>query len=279
MREVTVIEVGVEFTLQELGVLANLLQLPTAAGIEENPIEALPDEVRSYVVDSVLAGLEARQVVTRENELIDVADPVKAILVAASVPGVVSIVSRQVNAVVDTTFLSVTPDLGVEVSAVAHTVYRLTPFAPSDLLARVLRLSDLHPMEAVSEGVVIDVSQEALDLCAQRILDGDDQGALDALGAARSETEALMRAIKAKRSSSQVTILHKPGEGRVEGGAIAWLDGGFRGIWTIEAIEDDDGPTGMIRIASGNSTEIARELFSYLPSAFSEEDPLASVSQ
>ncbi len=271
------IEVGVEFTLQELGILANLLDLPTAAGIEENPINELPEEVREYVVDSVLGSLEARQVVSRHDDQVEVAEPIKVIIAAASVPALVAVVSRQVDAVVDTTFLSVTPDLGVEVGSVAHTVYRLTPFAPSDLLARVLKLSDLHPMPEVAEGEVIELQQSALDQCAERILAGDDVGALEALGGSSTATEALLRALKAKRSSSQVTILHKPGDGRVEGGAIAWLDGGFRGVWTMEAIEDDQEPTGVIRISSADSSDIARELFSYLPAAFSEEDPLAPV--
>ena len=270
-------EIGVEFTLQELGILAELLDLPTAAGIEENPLSDLPDDVRQYVVDSVLGSLEARQVVNRAEDRIDVAEPIKAIMAVASVPGLVAVVSRQVDAIVDTTFLSVSPELGVEVSPVAHTVYRLTPFAPSDLLARVLKISDLHPMSEVAAGEVIEVRQGGLDQCAERLLAGDDAGALEALGGSSTASEALLRALKAKRSSSQVTILHKPGDGRVEGGAVAWLDGGFRGVWTMEAVEDADEPTDVIRISSADPTNIAKELFSYLPAAFSEEDPLTTA--
>lgn len=270
------IEVGVEFTQHELGVLANLLELPTAAGIENNPIDELTDEVRTFVVESVLGSLEARQVVSRTGDRVDVAEPIKVIVSAASMPGLVTIVSRQVDTIVDTTFLSVTPDLGVEVSSVAHTVYRLTPFAPSDLLARVLKLSDLHPMSRVVEAEALEVEQSALDSCAEHLVAGNDSSALEALGGPADAAEAFLRALKAKRSSSQVTILHKPGDGRIEGGAIAWLDGGLRGVWTMESVEQGQEPTGVIRIANIDAADIAKELFSYLPTAFSEEDPLAS---
>ena len=104
------IEVGVELTLQELGVLAELLDLPTAAGIENNPIDDLPDEVRGHVVESVLGSLEARQIVTRIGDQVEVAESIAIIITAASVPGLVAIVSRQIEEIVDTTFLSITPD-------------------------------------------------------------------------------------------------------------------------------------------------------------------------
>lgn len=272
-----VIEVGVEFTLHELGVLAQILELPTAAGIEDNPVGDLPDEVRSYVVDSVVASLEARQVVSRNGDTLVVADAIRAIVGAASVPGVVAVVSRQVDTVIDTTFLSVTPELGVEVSPVAHTVYRLTPFAPSDLLTRILRLSDLHPTSTVPAAVELEIAHDALDSCAQRMLEGDDAGAMDALGGPGTGSDVFLEALRAKRASAQVTILHKPGEGRVEGGAIAWMDAGFRGVWTVEALEEDHEPTGKIRIANVDSIDIAKELFSFLPKAFTEEEPLATA--
>jgi len=268
-------EVGVEFTLQELGVLANLLELPTAAGIEQNPIDDLPVAAREPVVDSVLASLSARQIVAGEGNEVEVAEPIKVIMGAASVPGLVAVVSRQVDTVVDTTFLSVTPDLGVEVASVAHTVFRLTPFASSDLLARVLRLSDLHPVPGVESVEPLELPQAQLEQCAESMLAGDDEAALLALGGPSDSTEAFLQALKAKRSSSQVTILHKPGDGRVEGGAIAWIDAGFRGVWTTEAVEEDGELTGIIRIESADSRELARELFTYLPDAFSQEDPLA----
>jgi len=269
-------EIGVEFTLQELGVIADLLDLPTAAGIEDNPIDDLPEELRGPVVESIIGSLEARQILTRTDDSVVVAEPIQLIVTAASAPSLIAIVSKQVDTLIDTTFLSVTPDIAVEVGAVAHTVYRLTPFATSDLLARVLRLSDLHPSSEMVEVEPLDLSQDQLEKCAEALLDADDPGALEALGGSNPSSDAFLRALKAKRSSSQVTIVHQPGEGRVEGGTIAWIEAGLRGVWTTEAVEEEGEPTGMVHIACADARDIAMEMFTYLPDVFSADEPLAT---
>ena len=63
-------EVGLELTAQELGVLSRILELPAAAGLEENPIDDLPEVAQGPVVEAVTAGLEARGIVTRRRTAI-----------------------------------------------------------------------------------------------------------------------------------------------------------------------------------------------------------------
>jgi hypothetical protein len=266
-------EVAVDLTLHELGVLRQLLELPNAAGIEEDPIADVPEQARSYVVDSVLSALRSRSIVTGEGDDLEVAEPIRLLMSVASQPGVLSLISRQVENIVDTVALAVWPDIAVETRAVGHSLYRLTPFESRDLLARILRLSDLHPTGPVDRGIVLTVASEALDAAAGHLLAGDDIAAAVALGGDPA-ADTFVEALKTKRAAAQVTILHRPESGRVEGGAVAWIDTGFNGVWTTEAVEADGEPTGDVTIRRVDAMDLVRELFSFLPAAFSEGDPV-----
>ena len=199
-------------------------------------------------------------------------------MTVASVPSLIGAVSRQIDEIIETTFLSVTPDLAVEITPVAHSVYRFTPFGPEDLLARVLRISDLHPVAKIDGANSMDVHQDRLDECADHLDNGDADAALSSLGGDPAHAAKLLDAMKTKRSSSQVTILHKPASGRVEGGSIAWIDAGFGGIWTMEELDGAGDTTGMIRIENRDSRELAVELFGFLPDAFTAEDAAVAAS-
>lgn len=265
-------EVWIDFTTEELLVLAELLEFDAppgagADGLHELAVAGNDELMRQAAVRS----LEARKVLMDGQ----VVDPISEVMSVLCNPGLLVAASVEQDGVVDTRFLGVMPEIAVEHQGLSVSLHRLTPFASRDLMSRILQFSNLRPYVADSE-VSFVVDEEVLDRAAGALDDNDHVGAeklLSDSGIAESDARTFVYALTMKHSSASIAVLHRPEDDRVEGGALTWIDAGIAGLWLTELA----GETGQLESASEkleirrvNARDLAAELLSYLPDAFAE---------
>ncbi len=269
-------DVAIDFSVEELVALALLLGQPLLPGLGEDPLAALDAGQRDAVLDSARRSLVARRVVVGEETsdhkiTLEVLGAVASLLAAASSPGILSRVEHEIDGRVETGFFMSVPEVSVEHSALVGGVHQLTPFATEDLLARVLDVCGLEERPAI-DAKPFATTLGALRQCGACVEQGDLDAARDALGD-NDAVSAFVRAVSTRTASSRVTILHRPDDTHVEGGELTWLDGGEHGLWITPTPDTgfgsdpdfDESLTLPVAIKPARATEIAEELFSYLP--------------
>jgi hypothetical protein len=262
-------ELSVDFTTEELVVLAGAAGTGLPVGLGD-PTDDLPKDVLDLLQERARAALIARRVLVAEEEDSE-PEPVEAVstlLRATASPGLLVTASLEQEGVVETRSYCALPDLSVEHQSLASSVFRFTPFATRDLLARVFRFVDLRPA-AVVDVPPFTVAAATLAGAAEQVVGHDHQQAVLALtgaGVPVASAEAFVEAIKAKRASASITVLFKPEESKVAGGQLTWIDAGLQGLWLTEQGSDDS----SLSVRSVAAEELSKELLSYLPDPFSE---------
>lgn len=266
-------EVGIEFTTEEILVLTELTGLQPPSGLGIDTFDDMPDAYRDYARESANRTLAARGVLAD-----GVANhAVVSVLEAAASPALLAICSVEREGVVETTFHTVTPELGVTHTCPAPSVHRFSPFTPRELMVRLLRTADLRPSDAadVSEFTVeVDALESSVESVAAGRLE-DAVSALVATGVPEPVSQAFCRAVLDLRGSASVTVLHKPTEESVEGGSLAWLDTGFSGLWVTEPEQGvENSEPVRVTVAPFSGERLAGELLGFLPEAFASSESL-----
>lgn len=265
-------EVSIDFTTEEILVLAELLELEPPPGIG---VDSLSDLAIANN-EALLRGAATRSLQDR-NVLVgdSVVQSVRDVMGALCAPGVMAAGSIERDGVVETRFFASLPDISIEHRGLSVSLHRLVPFATRDLLPRLLQFADLRPFSPDTE-VSFRVSEEVLDLAADA-LDAQQharaQEILQAGGVEADASVAFIRALSMKRTSTSVTVLSKPADDQVEGGALTWIDAGLAGLWTTEISLENEGVAvdhDVLVISLSSAEQVATELLSYLPDAFGE---------
>lgn len=279
--------VTIDFTVEALVVLCEVADVPGLPGLDPDPLGGLGAETREAVLDSARRSLVARRMIRADGDTFTLDPAVHAFLKVVSTPGIVVRAVHERDERIETRFVSAVPDVAVEHSVVLGSIQRFTPFPTDALLARVLRFLQLAERAAV-EADPFDVKAPDLTRVAEHLAADDRDAAREVLvggGAPVSSAERFLDALEARRSSSSITILHRPDEDHLEGGELTWIDAGDAGLWLTplpvpsdlgeargvdagEAARTDpvEGSEGdAIRVEPTSAALIAAELLSYLP--------------
>lgn len=278
--------VTIDFTVEGLVVLCELADLPGLPGLGSDPLGGLSAETRDLVLDSARRSLVARRMIRAEGETFVLDAAVHAFLEVVSTPGIVVRAVHEAGDRIETRFISAVPDIAVEHSVVLGSIQRFTPFPTDALLARALQFLQLVERPEI-QAEPFDISIADLTRVAEHLNAGDRVSAKEMLvggGALDSAAGKFLDALQARRSSSSVTILHRPDENHLEGGELTWIDAGNDGLWLTplpgvsdsSEVEEREGtrsaplPGGdgdSIRVEPTSAASIASELLSYLPGA------------
>jgi|GEM_PF-5225965 len=266
-------ETYIDFTSEEVLVLCELLSLDPPPGVG---VEGLADLALGGNEDALRTAATAS--LTARGVLADgkVADAVQEVMRTASNPGVMASVSAEVDNMIETRFIAAMPEIAVEHQGLSISLHRFIPIATRDLLPRILQFVDLRPYEPEQE-ISFTVSEETLDQVSDA-LDGHDHEAghqfLMADGVDEATARTFVIALTMRHSTASVTILHRPEDDQVVGGALTWLDAGLSGLWVSEVGNEDpaqgDEGDGTIEVRLTSAKSVAAELLGYLPEAFSE---------
>jgi hypothetical protein len=262
-------EVFVDLTSEEVLVVTELLDVepPPGVGAESLAELAIGGEP-SRLRDAALRSLRTRGIVTGGDRP-EVAPPVQAVIGPFASPGVMVAAAFEQRGLLETRFYAAQPEIAIEHRGLSVSLHRFTPFATRDLLSRVMRYVDLRPSIG-DDPVVFTVQEDRLDTVAERLDGQDTLGAVEELmkdGVAQTVAERFVDGLRAKRTSSSITILHRPTEDSVEGGSLSWIDAGLAGLWVtdVDAQSDD-----RVEIRLADARSVAAELLSYLPEAFGD---------
>ncbi|HEY3673672.1 MAG TPA: hypothetical protein VGN51_22240 [Acidimicrobiia bacterium] len=264
-------EVSIDFSVEELLLLAELLGQPALPGLDDAALAHLTPDARSAASDAALHSLMARRVVVSTAEgVTEVAAPVMSLLEVASAPALLGRAEHEVDGLMEIRFYLSQPDVSVEQTPLIGGVHRLTPFATEELLTRALGRC------ALTERPVVDADPITVTLGQLRATnDAVEAGEVDQARAALGGSDgaaAFVAALTTRVSSSRVTFLHRPTDTVIEGGELTWLDGGPGGLWltpTVDTDPDEDDLDAVldfeVEIAPATAAAIAAELHSYLP--------------
>lgn len=281
----------IDFTTEELLVIAEITGGPLPAGLEIESLDELPAAYRDYARQTAERTLRARRVV---QDGIDgrpvVVDAVRAMLEVVGSPGLLGVCALEEDGVVETRFFCASPELGVEHAAIATSVHRFTPFLTRDFLARLLRFADLRPAR-VPDVDPFEVPLSVLERVGESVSRGEvDAGRVLLMDAGVPEAAAAVfaAAFANKKSTVTVTVLTRPDPEKVVGGMLVWLDAGLDGNWVTEGVDDAGTVVGAGAGAGGGQSDIgspdpvvllrpesaeqmAAELLSFLPDAFGDD--------
>lgn len=275
-------EVFIELTTEETVVLceAGALGLPIA--FSDDPLGHVPESRQALAKSNANRALIARRALQAdETGSMKPIDAIATILEVSSTPGIIGLVTLELvdEEDVDVRTLAVMPELGVEMRKVGANLYRFTPFAPEDLVARIMRLLDLRPA-AVPSALAFTASFEALEKCGDIVEQGEES--LDAAVAALTDdgvaipvAHAFVDALSVRRGSTQIALFHKPADDVMEGGTVTFIDAGLAGYWQTEGA-DSTGPGDTPRTATVRTVDpqsLAAQVIAFLPEAFGETVP------
>jgi EspG family len=267
-------DVFIEMTTEEIVVLceAGGLGLPISLGDE--PLGHLPESRVFLAKANATRSLVARRALevdeAGENRPIEA---IRTILEVSSTPGIVGLVTLETveDEDLDVRTLAVMPELGVELRKVGTNLHRLTPFAPEDLVARIIRLLDLRPAGPVTP-LSFTASFDALETCGEAVEEGGAEGiaagiaALTANGVPAETAQVFVDALTIRRGSAQIAVFHKPTDTTMEGGTLSFIDGGMAGYWQTDAGEEGSGRIATVSTVDASS--LARQMLEFLPDAF-----------
>lgn len=273
-------ERSIAFSVEELVALSRIsgIRLPL---LGPNPLSHVRLAERSTVLDIANRSLRARDVVAGSGDAATVADPVLGLL------AIIGASALRAEAVVDHGRTFLRRYHCVPYASVEHQdddgVHRFTPFATIDLLARIARQVGLArrptfdaPPVRCPYGV-LQAAREAHDPTAAAAVFAEAELEVDA---------AMLAALVQGGSVVAVRLTRQVGPTRVEGGELAWLDAGERGLWLLPAVDQpfamrqptggvddadgaiDDGLASLeVEVAATDADTIAERLFSHLPEA------------
>src|SRR3954447_13982875 len=134
---------SLDFTTEDLLVLAELLDLPAPSGLGADPWQARPAEVRDYYRDAAVRSLAARRVLSSDGKDRQVVPAVRVLVEVLAEPGVLASVIVQDASRTDTAIFASQPRLSVEHTSAAWTVHRLQPFPTRLLVGQLLTAAHL----------------------------------------------------------------------------------------------------------------------------------------
>jgi hypothetical protein len=274
--ETEISEPSIDFSIEELVALAEMLELRGLPGLGAEPLEHLEPEFREPVLASARRALVARRfLIPTEEGGFEVARVVAHIVARTARSGIQIRALYEEPGRVETRWFAAEPDLAIEHGVAIGTVQRLIPFRTEQLLARVLEFCAIATRPS-NDAAAFSVDPTSVSAAIEAIADGNASGAVAILvagGADERSAGAFVEALGHRVSSASVTILHRPTEAVVAGGELTWLDCGDHGLWSTPALgdepgaSDDSGEGSPVVIAPTTAKEIAEELLSYLPGA------------
>jgi hypothetical protein len=266
-------EVSVELTYAEIHVLTRELGLGMPVGIAADDLE-LPEPVAARLAERARAALIVRRVVSVAGE---VNHAVQALLDLAASPSLAFAVEINSDGIVESHLLLNDPDLGVQISPIAPSVFRLTPYVTRDAIRRIIQLTNLQAVEAPAVSpiqlTVAQISQ------ATTLAQTDMATAISYIGSIGviADARVLAAALAHRRRTVSVTALHRPDDQMVEGGVLSWIDCGAKGNWHAETpiaigspVNDDH--HDMVMLTPRTAKDLVAEMIGYLPAAFSSFD-------
>jgi hypothetical protein len=269
-------DVSIDFSTEELVALCGLLGVGLPPGLAEATVDVLSPS--PAIEAAATRSLIARHAVEPGDDEPRVVGPVTQLLLAATTPGLICRAEHETGGQVTIRVFTATPEVTVEHRELSPGVHRLTVYSAAELLLRVLDFCQLTT-RAVPDVGGFEVAAGDLDRCRKRARAGDPSDALSALGAALADdpgARAFVDAERAEVSRCRVVIVHRPAEHIIEGGELAWIDGGEHGLWLLpdayaellassDTDEVDEVASQLVTIEPTSATSIAEELHSYLP--------------
>lgn len=274
-------EVSIDFSAEELAFLLEVLGHARLPLLGDDPFSYQGLEAGGAIRAATERSLVARRILSppwrSDDESPVLQTAVAQLLSLVARPGLVAEVARQDAEVAQRWYLAALPEVSVEHAALPGGIHRLTPFPTTDFLLRVAALTGLAEQATDRDRPGgrhrFSVPGSALRLAGEAAAGGDQQAAARALAAAGvgSETaEAFTSALAEKSATVAVTILYRPEPDLVEGGELAWIDAGERGLWTIPLPEDEATAVGhdpLAWVSGVTRAELSAQLAGFLPAA------------
>ncbi|MGQ0433899.1 MAG: hypothetical protein ACT452_16005 [Microthrixaceae bacterium] len=269
-------EVFVDFSVDEVLALSDALALPAPPFVDAGSLGARAD-LRGELMAAGRRSLVARHVMTVENDSeIRVLPAVRRLFELLAEPGLLARTMYEEAGNVETRLFAAVPEVAIEHLPLRGEIHRLTPFETEQLLARILTVVQLDerpvPVSQAFELTMGDLRRSAECLVADRRADAIS--VITGVGVPPEAAEAFVAALVTRVSSAAVTLLYQPDEGSLQGGELAWLDGGESGLWLTPMPDDtpaaENGDASdfedlTVVIAPTSTKWIADELLSYLP--------------
>jgi hypothetical protein len=272
-------EFGIEYTSEELLVIADLVAAPGFPGVDTSPFEEMSDEVREAVLESAARCLVARRVLRIKDEdvTVDIEQPHAGLLALPIASQVVIRAERTADGDSENRSIYLDADGGAIHSSPIPGIHRLAFIDPGHVVNHVFRFLELSPVEA-AQAEAFTLSRSALETAEAAVIDGDLEAARTALGDGGGP---YLEAMQARRGSCWLSCLREDGD-MVIGGELVWLDAGDRGIWVVEPAEQADPPESgddaddedpLMKIYPVEPRWLVEQFLDYLPS---EETPAAA---
>lgn len=270
-------EPSIDFSIEELVAVAELLQLHGIPGLGAEPLAFLDPAVHEVVLESARRALVARRFIAPSDDgSYQIKRPVAQMVSNVARAGIQVRAVFEADGLVETRCFAAEPELALEHSVVFGAVQRLTPFRTEQLLARILEFCGIEARPSF-DCAGFTVPEAVLTACVDRLAAEDQAGGVAALrnaGVAEGAASAFVAALENRVSSAAVSILHRPQTNEIIGGELTWLDAGEHGLWLtpiLAGIEindsGDDVDPKPITIEPTTAKWIAEELLSYLPGA------------
>lgn len=251
-----------DYTMEELAVVAELLDLETFPGARVSP-DDLTLEAQEEALTSGTRSLVARQILEfAEDGSLIITPPHAAILLPVVQAKVVITVTQALGPRTDIRRISVINDLAVVQSSVYYGVHTHALFHSAEIIDRVIDFVGLAAAEEVQGAPHLMNTVEFEELVSIEHSD------LTETNTSSTPTSSFSQALSARKSSTTVGCCWKDGED-VVGGELTWVDAGDEGIWVIEPTDPattadpgEDDHVALARPVSG--AWIASELSMYL---------------
>jgi hypothetical protein len=273
-------DVFIELTTEEIVVLCEAAELGLPISLADEPLGHLADSRVALAKSNAQRSLVARRAMQAEDDgVVRPIEAIRTILEVASSPGIIGLVTIELidEEDIDVRTLAVLPELGVEARKVGSNLHRFTPFAPEDLVARVIRLLDLRPT-SVPTDVSFNATFGALERCGAIVEEAGSDSLDDAISALTADgvpqefAAIFVEALSVRRGSTQIALFHKPTDTTMEGGSLSFIDAGLAGYWQTDALESGD-PSKVAKITSVDAQSLAKQVIDFLPEAFGERVP------
>jgi hypothetical protein len=273
-------DIFIELTTEEIVVLCEAGGLGLPISLADEPLGNLTESRAALAKANAHRSLVARRAMAAEEDgVIRPIEAIRTILEVASSPGIIGLVTVELidEEDIDVRTLAVLPELGVEARKVGTNLHRFTPFAPEDLVARIIRLLDLRP-SGIPANVTFNATFGALEQCGE-IVEAAGNDSLDAAvaalvgdGVATDAAEIFVEALSVRRGSTQIALFHKPNDTVMEGGSLSFIDAGLAGYWQTDALEPGDA-NKTAKITSVDAQSLAKQVIDFLPEAFGDRVP------
>lgn len=264
-------EVSIDFTTEELLVLESALQisvLPPGPG-GAGQVDGLPGEPVA-LLDHARRALRARRILRTDSES-DVNPAVAQLLQIVGAPLLVLEVARAIGKETEHTFFTAVPELAVEHRWIGEGLHRLTPFPANTLMSRALTVARLEGRKAIAVQPMRIAAGVATDAfaAAQNLDHAQASRILQDAGVPVSDVELLVNALTNRVAAATITVVHRPAASVLEGGEVAWVDGGRAGgLWLMPTVDEllAGGDTSLLVEVRPTSTGEIRDIVrSFLP--------------